>query len=478
MSRSDAELVVASRGGNREAFGQIVRKYQGMVSGLIYAACGDLHRSEDLAQETFISAWKSLSGLREPGKLAGWLCGIARHRVADQFRESATEKIRLMEEMGKVSGEEEPVDQVVVAEEREMLWRTLSRIPQPYRETMVLYYRQGQSTAEVAAAMETTDEGVRQRLLRGRKMLREEMAEVVERGLVRTAPGPEFAMGVLGALPLAAGQVGGLAVTAKGSAAAKGGGLLVFLTAWVTPILAVLSLGLITGQSIYRAPAGREKRFVIGYWVVFWGCIAGWVLFSIVLVGYGQRRGWNYSVFVPVEAVTWCLYSMVLYGLTAYSSSRTIANLDVGRPGLMRSFWTRFVFITPLIYLGVGWLVRLAIRAGDRRSAEVIVVAALVGSAICVMPERKSRRHNPVRMLFMSWLCMVVIVLAALNLRMIQWMVVVDHMGLAELRKQVSMWSVNVCGGGLVGWMVLVFWWSTRKQMKVGEEEREESFSY
>ncbi len=59
----DADLVAQSRRGNREAFGRIVRRYQGMVAGMIYSVCGDLHRSEDFAQETFRSAWKSLSGI-------------------------------------------------------------------------------------------------------------------------------------------------------------------------------------------------------------------------------------------------------------------------------------------------------------------------------------------------------------------------------------------------------------------------------
>ena len=70
----DAELVAESRRGNREAFGQIVRRYQGMVAGVTYSVCGDLHRSEDLAQETFIAAWKSLAEINEPEKLSPWLC--------------------------------------------------------------------------------------------------------------------------------------------------------------------------------------------------------------------------------------------------------------------------------------------------------------------------------------------------------------------------------------------------------------------
>src|SRR5215813_13610499 len=92
MGVDDSALVSAAREGNRDAFAQIVRRYQGMVSGLIYAAFGDLHRSEDLAQETFLSAWKSLSGLREPAKLAAWLCQIARHRTQDDRRRIRSEK--------------------------------------------------------------------------------------------------------------------------------------------------------------------------------------------------------------------------------------------------------------------------------------------------------------------------------------------------------------------------------------------------
>src|SRR5271154_5312312 len=97
LDENDVELVSASRQGDRQAFGRIVRKYQGMISGLIYAICGDVQRSEDLAQDTFLSAWKSLSGLREPAKLPAWLCQIARHRAQDALRKSSCEQIAVRE---------------------------------------------------------------------------------------------------------------------------------------------------------------------------------------------------------------------------------------------------------------------------------------------------------------------------------------------------------------------------------------------
>jgi polyvinyl alcohol dehydrogenase (cytochrome) len=75
----DQELVAQSLTGNRDAFGLIVSRYQSLVCSITYSATGCLSRSEDLAQETFLTAWKQLGQLQEPAKLRAWLCGIARN---------------------------------------------------------------------------------------------------------------------------------------------------------------------------------------------------------------------------------------------------------------------------------------------------------------------------------------------------------------------------------------------------------------
>src|SRR5438105_5311819 len=91
VSQNDADLVAASLTGNRDAFGQIVARYQSLVCSLAYSATGSLSQSEDLAQETFLTAWKQLGTLREPGKLRPWLCRIARNRIYDDLREAGRE---------------------------------------------------------------------------------------------------------------------------------------------------------------------------------------------------------------------------------------------------------------------------------------------------------------------------------------------------------------------------------------------------
>src|SRR5947208_2913457 len=80
LEANDTDLVTASRAGDRDAFGEIVSRYQSLVCSVAYSATGGLAQSEDLAQETFVAAWKSLGHLNDPSRLRSWLCGIARNR--------------------------------------------------------------------------------------------------------------------------------------------------------------------------------------------------------------------------------------------------------------------------------------------------------------------------------------------------------------------------------------------------------------
>ncbi len=80
---NDKELVAQSVGGDVAAFKEIAARYYPLIRSLAFSATGSLHQSDDLAQETFVTAWKHLAGLKHPAKLSSWLCGIA-CRVIDK----------------------------------------------------------------------------------------------------------------------------------------------------------------------------------------------------------------------------------------------------------------------------------------------------------------------------------------------------------------------------------------------------------
>jgi RNA polymerase sigma factor (sigma-70 family) len=238
--QTDAELVGQTLSGNRDAFGQIVSRYQSLVCSLAYSATGSLGQSEDLAQETFITAWKRLSHLRERDKLRAWLCGIARNRINNFLRREGREPNHQAESIEEIteshSPEPLPVEYTISKEEEGILWRSLERIPEIYREPLILFYREHQSIEAVAASLELSEDAVKQRLSRGRKLLQEQVLAFVEGALERTSPGKVFTVGVLAALPIS------LATSAKaaaiGATAAKGS--LLAKTAVATGILSIV----------------------------------------------------------------------------------------------------------------------------------------------------------------------------------------------------------------------------------------------
>ena len=172
-----------------------------------------LSQSEDVAQETFLTAWTHLRSLREPDKLRAWLCGIVRNRIHKSLqregREPAHDAEPLEDAHDLPAREALPSEQTISREEEAILWRSLEKIPELYREPLILFYREHQSIEYVAAELELSEDAVKQRLSRGRKLLQEEVQAFVENALRRTAPGQAFSSAVLAALPLPARRHGG-----------------------------------------------------------------------------------------------------------------------------------------------------------------------------------------------------------------------------------------------------------------------------
>src|SRR5579859_1091310 len=130
---TDTQLVEWSLTGDRDAFRQIVERYKSLVCSITCNATGSLSLSEDLAQETFVAAWKQLPELRDPSLLRSWLCGITRFLVGKEFRRQGREPIHAADSLEGIqdppSPEPSPAAQAVTHEEEAILWRALERIP-------------------------------------------------------------------------------------------------------------------------------------------------------------------------------------------------------------------------------------------------------------------------------------------------------------------------------------------------------------
>jgi RNA polymerase sigma factor (sigma-70 family) len=325
-ANNDVELVSESLSGNRDAFGQIVARYQSLVCSLAFSATGSLSQSEDLAQETFITAWKQLAGLREPEKLRAWLCGIARNLINNSLRRQGREPSHRAESLEEISEthslEPLPAEQAISNEEAAILWRSLERIPEIYREPLVLFYREHQSIEAVAQNLDLSEDAVKQRLSRGRKLLHEQVLAFVEGALERTNPGKIFTIGVLAALPAAivtSAKAATLAAAAKGGAGMKAAGTMGLLGVLLSPLMILFGNFIPYRIGLAEARTDEERRHLKSYFGKIWAWSFALSFVPLTVFWLTLENHQPGSVKTLGALMLWFLSFIVVYLLTVIS---------------------------------------------------------------------------------------------------------------------------------------------------------------
>lgn len=173
-NQDDAALARQWRAGNREAATVAVKRFSKALGAVAYAALGDHALAEDVVQETFARAQRAIRTLKEDGKLAGFLTGIARNIAMDTLRKRGRE--RPLEFDGPAAPGTPEAD-AVRAELRERLRVAVARLESDQRELFLLKYQAGLGYAEIARTLNTTPEAVSQKLWRIRKKLQQELKE-------------------------------------------------------------------------------------------------------------------------------------------------------------------------------------------------------------------------------------------------------------------------------------------------------------
>jgi len=170
------QLVQQARDGSREAFAELVRRYRGLVFATCFQRTGNLDDSEDLTQEVFVEAHRSLASLREPEKLAAWLRGIAENLCRMHLRRQPPPSVA--EEAAEAQADAQA--SVAKSVELQMLvQQALDGVSARSREVLSLKYVGGYSYAEIAALCELPEKTVRSRLHEGREQLKSQLLRIV-----------------------------------------------------------------------------------------------------------------------------------------------------------------------------------------------------------------------------------------------------------------------------------------------------------
>lgn len=350
-SLDDARLVELSLEGDTGAFSTLVQRHQSLICGIAYSACGNVHVSEDLAQETFITAWQQLRTLRERGNLRGWLCGIARHVIHNFLRRQQRTPTALATELDEVlppiSAEPTPDETAIQAQESALLWRTLQNLPETYREPLVLYYRQNESVATVAQSLDISEDAVKQRLARGRAMMAQEVERRLGNTLRQTVPTAAFTYCVLAALPLA--TTSASAATAGVTLAKYGPGGPTFFTSLLngglSPLLAFVAAGIGYKVSMDSARSQEERRMIRRLFMLVMAAIVTLCGLMTALVVAGPalaRQQPGTYVFLLVGLIATCQLVCVFGLLWAFRQTRRVSAQeaqDTSQASLPRGQW-------------------------------------------------------------------------------------------------------------------------------------------
>ena len=193
----DLILVRRAKRGDYKAFDLLVLKYQSRIIGVSMKFVKDIHIAEDIAQESFIKAYKSLNSFREESAFYTWLYRIA----ANTSKNYLTSKRRKKEysesevfssedanvDIFDIPGGDSPEEILAANNLREVIFESLSNLPEDIRTAISLREFEGLSYEEISEVLDCPIGTVRSRIFRGREIIQEKISPLLEnnRELIR-----------------------------------------------------------------------------------------------------------------------------------------------------------------------------------------------------------------------------------------------------------------------------------------------------
>lgn len=178
IERTDAELVAQARAGDLDAFAAIVNRHRAAIVRLARRLVVSVDDAQDVAQETFVSAFQNLATLRDGARFGAWLRRIAVNAARQRWRQGEQLSLEALWEEGLADRLPDCGAQRASEQLRARVWDALAVLPPEPRSAVLLHYFDGYDYAETAALLQVPVSTVRGRLYLARRQLREEMREL------------------------------------------------------------------------------------------------------------------------------------------------------------------------------------------------------------------------------------------------------------------------------------------------------------
>lgn len=304
----------AARRGDRDAYGRIVAACQNTVTAVALAITRDVPASEDIAQEAFVSAWQHLKRLQNPSSFLPWLRQITRNLARDHLRYN---RLRPLDsEMAEIAiaNAADPAPspmQQLIEDERELAASELiSSLPEDSREVLLLYYREGQSSQQVAALLGLSDAAVRKRLSRARHAVREDLLKRFGEFAQSSAPSVAFTSMIATLLITTSPPVAAKAILTVGAAAGAKtlGKILLGAAGTIGLALVVAFAGIFLGlrKQLQCAIDEQERRGLIRSALINGLATIGFLVGILMLARFDN--GWLLPVLVTLAFMAVVFY--------------------------------------------------------------------------------------------------------------------------------------------------------------------------
>lgn len=178
MEASDGDIVRDVRRGDREAFGQLVQRYQNRVFSLVLMMVRQHDGADEVAQDAFVRAYTHIHQYDVSRPFYPWLAAIA-VRLAQNWLRAHGRTTRV--EGSSLDTAKEPgtsaaaLTALLADEQSRKLWQMVAALSSGERTTLTLYYRDGLPIGDIARALGVTDGTVKALLFRARRHLRERL---------------------------------------------------------------------------------------------------------------------------------------------------------------------------------------------------------------------------------------------------------------------------------------------------------------
>ncbi|HHT62086.1 MAG TPA: sigma-70 family RNA polymerase sigma factor [Clostridia bacterium] len=178
----DEELVVLCLQGKREAFEELVKRYERQIYSLAYRLTNNYHDAVDLTQEVFLHLYQVLDKFDGDRKFFPWMYRIATNVCYNALKKKPKEATSLDNVIEFVSDQDsQPEDKYESKEIRETVHKAITELPENFRIPMVLRYLEDLSYKQISAAMDLPVSTIETRLYRGRIMLQKKLGRILER---------------------------------------------------------------------------------------------------------------------------------------------------------------------------------------------------------------------------------------------------------------------------------------------------------